>query len=82
MLSQFFVESLKLLNSNFLQSLMMRMLSRMLLLKLMTLPKKIKKLKKFQLNKTGLILTMSLLLQELNNMFLMVKLSNLGLTSG
>jgi hypothetical protein len=82
LLSQFFVESLKLLNSNFLQSLMMRMLSRMLLLKLMTLPKKIKKLKKFQLNKTGLILTMSLLLQELNNMFLMVKLSNLGLTSG
>jgi hypothetical protein len=76
------VESLKLLNSNFLQSLMMRMLSRMLSLKLMTLPKKIKKLKKFQLNRTGLILTMSLLLQELNNMFLMVKLSNLGLTSG
>jgi hypothetical protein len=54
----------------------------MLQLKLMILLKKIKKLKKFLLNKTGLILTMSLLLQELNTTLLMANTSSHGLISG
>lgn len=52
------------------------------MLKLMISLKKIKKLKKFQLNKTGLILTMSLLLLELNTTLLMVNMSSHGSISG